>query len=231
VWGFTADPDETFAVVQAIDTDIIAFQELRPTLQGKIKSELDSKYPYQTSKVIQGFDGLALISRFPILESQIELDIDFDNIDLEPVRYLRAVVDINGQHVVVYVFHPPIAQFQTFRSYDDTYNRNNYRQLVELIRAESDPTLLLCDCNFTPRTWQYTWINNLLDDSFFESGWGFGLSYPASGTTPGMPFPGVRIDYIWHSGAFTALEAKVWDDNGTSDHHPMWARLVLHSPE
>ncbi|HLA45867.1 MAG TPA: hypothetical protein VJZ27_20635, partial [Aggregatilineales bacterium] len=40
VLGYGADPERTFAVVKAMDADIVAFQELRPTLQGKIESDL-----------------------------------------------------------------------------------------------------------------------------------------------------------------------------------------------
>ena len=221
VLGYGADPERTFAVVKAMDADIVAFQELRPTLQGKIESDLADEYPYQTFKIIDGFDGWGLISRYPFVENEISTSYD-----PRVPSDIRAVIDMNGQHIAVYGYHPPFPGFQLWHGYDDRFNRENVYNMQTYLANEELPILLLCDCNFTQRTRQYAWINTILDDSFSESGWGFGLTHPGYYR---LPFPAIRIDYIWHSEAFTALEAKVWDDNGTSDHHPMWARLVLHN--
>jgi endonuclease/exonuclease/phosphatase (EEP) superfamily protein YafD len=81
--------------------------------------------------------------------------------------------------------------------------------------------LLLCDCNATPRSRQYTLLDGVLDEAFGAQGWGLGLTHPAD------PFPVFRIDYVWYTHDFAALDAKVWPDSGTSDHYPVWGRLVL----
>lgn len=223
VFGFIADSDETFRVIRDMDADLVALQELRPTLERRLNRELADTYPYQVSRVVQGLDGYALLSRYPILEHQIELDRRFDYRDGNP-RYIRAVIDIEGQQVVVYVFHtttpdlPP--NFYIPTTYDDSIQHEQVRRFVALVAAESDPLVMLCDCNATPRSRQYALLNRYLDEAHGAQGWGFGLTFPADR-------PMIRIDYVWYSDDFAALKAKVWPDSGTSDHRPMWARLVL----
>lgn len=69
VLGFLADPNQSFQVIESMEADFVALQELRPTLDSKLQTELAEKYPYQVSKVVQEFDGLALLSKYPIVES------------------------------------------------------------------------------------------------------------------------------------------------------------------
>jgi endonuclease/exonuclease/phosphatase (EEP) superfamily protein YafD len=229
VLGHLADPEQTFAVIRDTDADLIALEELRPTLQAKLRNDLSDRYPYQVSKVVQGYDGLALLSRFPILESEISLEIDFEHIDLDTPRYLRAVVDIQGRPVAVYVLHPATPAWYTRHldgiplEYDDTHLQAHITAAVKKISAETFPVLLLCDCNGTPRSRQYRMLDGILDEAFGARGWGLGLSHPVE------PFPLVRIDYIWYTGQFTALDARVWPESGSSDHYPVWGRLVLRS--
>jgi endonuclease/exonuclease/phosphatase (EEP) superfamily protein YafD len=51
-------------------------------------------------------------------------------------------------------------------------------------------------------------------------GTGLGLTHPAN-------FPITRIDHVWFSKEFTAIEATAITQSGTSDHLPLWARLDL----
>ncbi|HVO72155.1 MAG TPA: endonuclease/exonuclease/phosphatase family protein, partial [Aggregatilineaceae bacterium] len=181
------------------------------------------------SKVVQGYDGLALLSRFPILESESALEVDFERIDVDAPRYLRAVVDMQGRPVAVYVIHPAVPAFYTWNMdgiplhYDDTHLQAHITAAVEKISAETFPVLLLCDCNSTPRSRQCRILDGILDEAFGAQGWGLGLSHPVE------PFPLFRIDYVWYTREFTALDARVWPDSGTSDHYPVWGRLVLRS--
>ncbi|MCQ3932609.1 MAG: hypothetical protein DPW16_19340 [Chloroflexi bacterium] len=223
VMGFGADPAETFAVIQDMNADLVALQELRPTLEHKLQTELVNEYPYRISQVVQGLDGYALLSRYPILDYQIELDEDSEYRNGNP-RYVRALIDFSGQTIVVYVFHPTIPDLPPRLYFPTTYNDEilwqQVKGLVNLIRTEDAPVLVLCDCNSTPRSRQYALLHQHLNEAYGERGWGFGLTFPADR-------PMIRIDYVWYSDAFEALEAKVWSTGGTSDHRPLWTRLIL----
>jgi endonuclease/exonuclease/phosphatase (EEP) superfamily protein YafD len=156
-----------------------------------------------------------MISRYPMLESQTPSN----------QRFVRSVLEVQGQRVVVYSFHATIPLFEIRRTYNDDALSTNIRDMVSLIQHEVDPVILMCDCNSTPRTAQYAWLDAVLDDAHRARGRGFGLTFPANGDLASMPL--IRIDYIWYSDHFTALDAKVGDDSGGSDHFPLWARLVL----
>ncbi|MBI5930491.1 MAG: endonuclease/exonuclease/phosphatase family protein [Chloroflexi bacterium] len=223
VMGFGADAAKTFAVIQDMKADLVALEELRPVLNDRLQTELADEYPYQISRVVQGLDGYALLSRYPILDYHIGLDENSDYRGDTP-RYVRALIDFDGQVVVVYVFHPTIPDLPPRLYFPTAYNDEilwrQVKGLVNLIRAEDAPVLVLCDCNSTPRSRQYALLNRYLDEVYGERGWGFGLTFPADR-------PMIRIDYIWHSNDFETLEAKVWLEGGTSDHRPLWASLIL----
>jgi endonuclease/exonuclease/phosphatase (EEP) superfamily protein YafD len=67
-----------------------------------------------------------------------------------------------------------------------------------------------------------------LGDSFREAGAGFGMSWPAglSEELPDILPPLMRLDYVWHSGHFRAVNADQGPDLG-SDHLPLVATLEI----
>lgn len=144
------------------------------------------------------------------------------------LRYIRAVIDIHGNQIVVYNFHATFPPFSIPFSYDDVFLRQNILDMAAIVEAEELPVLLLCDCNTTPRTPQYARLDEILEDTFQAQGWGFGLTHPSPEYGR---FRRVRIDYIWHNEDFAALEAKVWSESGSSDHYPVWGRLILKANE
>lgn len=230
VLGNLADPDQIFAVIRDSNANLVGLQEVRPTLRSKLQTELSDQYPYQISKIVQGYDGYALLSRYPILEHEIVIEFDFDTPDLNAPRYLRAVVDLAGQPVVVYVLHPPVPApnpyddsiMDVLLTFDDTVTQNYVRRAVTMIDAETLPVIVLCDCNSTPYSRQYRALDARLDEAFGAQGWGLGYTYPTN-----MAVPALRIDYVWYDDHFVARAAKVGREAGTSDHYPLWAELVL----
>jgi endonuclease/exonuclease/phosphatase family metal-dependent hydrolase len=220
-----ADDDDTLRVIAGLDADIIAVQELGPLLRFRLENDLRAEYPYQVHKVLHGYEGLGLLSRFPILESEAHIVVDANqDYDAAP-RYIRAVIDLEGQRVAVYNFHPTRPRFRPGADYDAVFHEMNIRAMLDRLALEELPILMLCDCNVTPRSRPYGWLNERFGNAFAARGWGFGLTFPANGYL--APFPIVRIDHIWYSHDFAALDARVLNDGGGSDHFPLWARLVL----
>ncbi len=95
-------------------------------------------------------------------------------------------------------------------------------RLKQIMHELDQPVLLMCDCNMTDTSAAYARLRTALNDSFREAGWGFGHTF----FPPQSPFPIQRIDYIWHSEDFTAIQAYVGQDGG-SDHLPIVAKLRL----
>jgi endonuclease/exonuclease/phosphatase family metal-dependent hydrolase len=222
IQGFGADPQIAVTLIRAMDADIVALQEARGTQEIAFQRQLTDMYPHQVFYVATG-NGLALLSRYPIRAVQrvpVAGDVP---------RHLRVEIEINGRRVAIFVIHPPTPTWaqgvdtlaEMLRAYDETEHRRQVDFAIEQLRAESLPVLLFCDCNATPRSYTYRQLNRVLDDAFGAQGWGLGLTHPV-GTLPLL-----RIDYVWHSAEFTAIDAKVWRDAGTSDHYPVWAKLAL----
>jgi endonuclease/exonuclease/phosphatase (EEP) superfamily protein YafD len=218
-----SDPDEVIKTIESLNADIIGFEELRSTHAAAIEEHFADDYPYMVISPTETAFGVGLISRFPIVDQQIDLPV-------EPYgQHIRAMLDINGTEVVVYVAHPnPPKNFFSPLSYDDTRRGRQLGSLRDHLRQESGPVLVLCDCNMTDQSDDYRAMDDLLDDSFREAGARMGFTFPARiGVTKRfLPYL-VRIDYIWHSDQFVALNAHVGDDSGTSDHRPVIAELSL----
>lgn len=224
------DVEKKFAVIQALDVDILALHEVEPVLKYMVSTRLQARYPYQYEFPLsyERYDEFALLSKYPLTEYPEDIaDYAQNSPRIHSERFIRATVDVDGYPIAVYVFHPVRPPFTLGRTYDDSRLKTNLRLLMTAIRQESNPVLVLCDCNFSPRSRQYAQLNTLLDDAFGKRGWGLGLTSPG---VHSLNFPNVRIDYIWYSGAFTAVSAEVGEDAGTSDHLPVLATLVLETP-
>jgi endonuclease/exonuclease/phosphatase (EEP) superfamily protein YafD len=223
VLGFRTDPEQIIPVIRDAQADMVALEEILPGWPDPLNRLLADMYPYQVHEFGEGNFSVALLSRFPILETE------YRDVGPDGGRHLRAVVEIAEQRVAVYVIHPPAPAwnprikhwYDIPRYYDEQRLHAHFEFAYRALKGETLPTLVLCDCNSTPRSRQYKLLDSVLDEAFGAQGWGLGLTHPAE------PFPVVRIDYIWYSPEFAALDAKVWPEAGTSDHFPVWARLVL----
>jgi endonuclease/exonuclease/phosphatase family metal-dependent hydrolase len=135
------DTSQIYANVAEMNADIVAFQEMSPELKTRIENE--QLYPY----LVTGFresELLGIASRFPVVENEM-----FDG------QFLRAVVEINGRRMVVYNLHAPNADINVSqRTFNDTVLNDSIKKVLEQVKQESEPVLLLCDCNITPRTRQ-----------------------------------------------------------------------------
>lgn len=211
---------DTLDIIKELDADIIGMQEVSFTFASQLNTDLKDQYPYQATRLTRG-NEFALISRYPIIDYEFHFeDFDREN-DLSIPGYLRAVIDIEGQLIVVYVMHPPNPSMDPFTEYDDRDLNAQITYVADLADQEENPTILLCDCNTSPTSRQYQYLNDRFSNAFAAQGWGFGMTYPSS-------FPVLRIDHVWYSETdFKTLDVQVWDDSGSSDHRPLWARLDL----
>lgn len=225
-------PDDTLRVIEVMDVDIVGLHEVGFQLAGRLRVDLRQEYPYQVLPSGHKNDFFALLSRYPVLEHSFYFEPPDEENGRPFMRYVRAVLDIEGHETVVYLFHPNIPQVTPLFRYDDEANEAQTQRMVELLEEEGDRrVMLLCDCNTTPRSEQYRMLDGVLDEAFGEVGQGFGLTFSLHRFTNWPLFSeelfSIRIDYIWYSEQFTALDAEVWPVSGLSDHRPLVARLDL----
>ncbi len=223
-------------VLAALEADTVGVQELGPDHARVFETRLTAEYPYQALYPLdQGF-GLGLLSRYPILTSAILLT--HENYRGVPhLGLLRAVIDIDGDPVVIFVAHPPVPSPVSIHRwhkiplpivYDDGARDDQLDTVRTVVHNESDPTLVLCDCNMTDQSDSYRALAEVLADTFREIGRGLGFTCAPQPMSIPAILPLIwRIDYVWHTQQFVATAVRVGDDNGTSDHHPLIAELVL----
>lgn len=97
------------------------------------------------------------------------------------------------------------------------------REVAERIQNSPYPVIVCGDFNDTPSSYSYHQIAQSLDDSFKESGSGFGQTYAGI-------FPSFRIDYILHGQEFSSTGFQRTREP-YSDHYPVSAVLNLREKE
>ncbi len=217
------DTQAVTTAIAAVQPDLLGLQEVTPAHARWFAETFAADYPYMVFRVDEPEAGVALLSRYPIMQ--------VTRFALPPRNLaLHAVVDVAGTPLHVLVVHlSPNRALRTL-SPDIAPVAREYYQLkateVQLVLAElrevQGPHLVLCDCNLTETSAAYAQLAAVVQDSFQEAGWGLGLTSQG----PGLPLRVQRIDYIWHSPDLVIETAYVGPAAG-SDHRSVVAHLRL----
>jgi endonuclease/exonuclease/phosphatase family metal-dependent hydrolase len=90
--------------------------------------------------------------------------------------------------------------------------------------------------NATDQNEAHQVVTEHFEDAWLEAGWGWGGTFPgrrakdhffARLVDAVVPSWLLRIDYIFYSSHFRAIEADVGPWDGASDHRPVRATLIL----
>lgn len=222
VMGFNQRPDRVVDTILAADADIVTLQELNPAVAAAIGEMLRAEYPYQELDPQEKYAGSGVISRYPLVLSDERLP----GVWLGPAYILY--VTIAGRQVTILHAHTPATGIGSFAYLDQTIaNREEHARIIkDFVETHPGPVLVPIDFNSTTENTSYKIVATALSDAWLESGWGLGHSFPA-GTYSPVGIPLVRIDYVFHSHHFQAIDARVAPWDGVSDHHPLVVRLVL----
>lgn len=216
-----ADDAAILAAIRQARPDLVGLQEVTPAAAGRLIPRLADEYPYVARPPGERFHDIVLLSRFPIESVTSSFR--------QPVaRALRATVLVGDRRLAVFVAHLtpsnvlkyPLARFATYTTSQYRERLREARSLADEIRGVAGPALLLCDCNLTSTSAAYAALRGAAVDSFASAGWGFGHTARMAR----IPFPLLRIDYVWHTNELTARRAYVGPDVG-SDHRPLIAVL------
>ena len=214
------------AVAEAIKdsrVDLVGLQELIPSNATPLHQFLSDQFPFQTPLPDDQNPGLALFSRYPILEAE-HLQASLTD------RSWKTVVDLGEVQIRVIVLHltptraaeVPMSQWPRRISERQILRMQQVEQIVDAVRESQEPVLVLCDCNFTEFSDAYAGLDEFLDDGFAQAGWGLGhTTHPV-----GIDVRFQRIDYVWYSSEFIPISARVVKD-GKSDHNPLVVEFDL----
>lgn len=238
VWGDNADLSTIESWLTDQQADLVLTQETPPQWADYDVPALDSVYPYNAVQASAlRYWGNGTWSRYPIVSTE-NFDLEGDGTPTQS----RIVVELEGQQIAVYNVHlympsgemPQItlpinnAYLNTVLRYDETARNGQITRLIERLKIEPLPYIVAGDFNMSDQSGMYSDLAAVMGDSFREAGIGLGASWPAVRALglPSIIPPLVRIDYIWHSDDFRAVDAAVGPYLG-SDHLPVLASLAL----
>ncbi|MGH2582990.1 MAG: endonuclease/exonuclease/phosphatase family protein [Anaerolineales bacterium] len=234
VLGRKGDPNQVIASIQAEDADVLLLQEVTPDFAALMTIALEDEYPHQVIDARERASGMAIFSRFPLQSMDVVLDGRWRG-DPQVVS-----LDWNGQLVTLVNFHTlstgaiwPRWVYYTFNQREEDVNH-----LVDFAREEIQhrPLIAAGDLNATRLNDAYKAIDEVLDDAWWEAGWGLGHTFPGQMEPDDwfthisifiIPHWLVRIDHIFYSHHWQATQTRLADFNGGSDHRGVITELVL----
>ncbi len=232
-------PLKQLQLIKSANPDIIAFQEYYQ--KNRVTEKLP--HPYKRIALINPEKnyGLALYSRYPILNSQlIDMGVNTANaamfadllIGKDTVRVFNVHLASLKLGATDYAFLDNIKHEQSeevlktgtkkiLQNMRIAYNER--AQQTDVLRkklSESPyPVILMGDFNDVPQSYTYAALSEDLKDAFVESGIGFGRTYTRY-------LPSFRIDYLLHDNKWRAYNFEVLNDEVLSDHYPVVCDLM-----
>lgn len=235
VMGFNKHPESVADAILASGADVVALQELNLGVAQAIRQRLSSKYPYQQLDAQDGYDGSGVISRYPLRLSDEHLPGTW--VGTPQVLFLTmGDQSITILQVHVFATHPDALEAMELSIFE---RERQARAIKDFVETHPGPVIVPTDFNSTSQNSPYQIVTSVLSDAWAEAGWGVGSTFPGvlssdsnRLTLAGVDMPTwlIRIDYIFYSRHFRAVEAHIGPWDGYSDHRPVIARLVLTNP-
>lgn len=208
------------AAIRAQHADVIALQELSLPAAEAIKRELTQAYPYQALAPSESLSGMGLLSRYPLdlqqpppqLTVQLAL-VRMGKVDVTLINVSLTSPELKQRRL------PIVRWVKGLGGYKTSKRSRDVQRLLQLIDQVRGPLVVAGDFNLSDREAEYAQFGARLHDTYRESNWGFGHTYPTDLRLAGIPImpPLTRIDYIWSAGGVVPAAARVECGN-TSDH-------------
>ena len=220
--------DAIIAAIRLQNADVVALQELSQPVASMITRKLSDTYPYQYLRPSDTEQGLGIISRYPF-QSTSEVENNFLGQQVS-MRIGHETVTLIGLHLGSPVYKTRwIRGLPIITGYDTSLTTHQVELLAEQIDKLQGPLIVMGDFNTSDREPRYQELAARLHDAFRETGWGFGFSFPDHKRFGPftVPFPLIRIDYIWSKGGVLPTASYVECNNTGADHCFLVADLRL----
>jgi endonuclease/exonuclease/phosphatase (EEP) superfamily protein YafD len=203
------DVDAAAQVIEEFDADVVSVQEITPTHDAALSPRLAVRYPYSIVRPDDGYNGLAIYSRYP-------LTLEEDGVP-EGLRWLRANLRFKDRDIAFYAIH--LAPPQAIKM--QRQNRWQVGRLRKAAEAETRPIILAGDFNFTVLAPQARALGRTgFVDAHFAATRGRGTTWGTG------RIPDVRIDTVYTKGNIDAGASEVGPRFG-SDHKPIVIDLLV----
>lgn len=229
------DCDDLADSILAARPDVVGLQEIGPKGANYLAATLRERYPHQYLMPSPDSSGAAVFSRYPLRDT-----VSFRASTMGH-WWQRMIVDTPGGPVTYLNLHTKIPHIRTTRrlgrirfpkAFHADRRRREVSWLCAMLARTDGPVVIGGDFNMTERSQDYKMLAQHFQDSYRAVGVGLGHTFPKRGSFPRafpMPWPMLRLDYLWHSDHF----ATAWayrGDAGRSDHHPVVAGLRWRIP-
>lgn len=209
--------DTVAEVIREADADIVALNEVdkSTTRSGGLDQTAElarrAGYPHyvhvRAATLFGGDYGLAVLSKHPIVEAK-GFTLPTTRL-IETRAVARAVIDLEGQQLSVYVTHlsnePKRAHLRARQA----------QFIARLMASDARPKVLAGDLNDTVDSPALLLLSRNLTETFGEAGVGAPETYPLP-----FPFPNLRLDYVLASKELRPTRAMVVRKLA-SDHYPL----------
>jgi len=196
-------------LIRENNADVVALQEMQPEAFDFLQQALTDIYPHVVFN--ESKSGTVLFSRLPIQENSVS-----------PLIY--AILNVNGQDVIVYPIHLPVP----LGGYFSSERRSERLDLILESAANYDmPKVMLGDFNMSDATYDYRRMAQQYTDVYRQTRMGFGTTFPNwRGINPEIHgwTSLIRLDYVFVSPDIIPIDSRVIY-SGTSDHFGIIAHL------
>jgi endonuclease/exonuclease/phosphatase (EEP) superfamily protein YafD len=172
--------------------------------------------------------GMGLISRYPLdirQQQSIPFQIALLRVGGDSVTLINVSLtapEIKRRRL------PVVRWVKRIRAYRTAERSREIELLLRTIEGIKGPLVVAGDFNLSDREPDYAQLAARLHDSYRETSWGFGHTFPSSVTIRGVPIslPILRIDYIWSAGGIVPVSTQVACGHA-SDHCMLVADMWL----
>lgn len=205
--------DAQVEYIRLINPDIIAFQEYTHAWDEQLSRRL-TDYPYSITSPTHGVFGIALFSKYPIVDGGVE------KLSPATTETIDARIALENREIRVIAVHPsPPASEEMYES------RNELMMLIaERSAVHEGAMIVMGDFNSTP--WTAHFSNMLTKGNLRNASAGSGI-YPSWPTgLKGIPFL-IPIDHVLINPRVSAMHFETKEVPG-SDHRNIWSRLKVY---
>jgi len=220
---------DRIAAIRAQHADVVALQELSAPAADAIQRDLIREYPYQALAPSVSYTGMGVISRYalelqrptPQLAAQLAL-VRVGSVDVTLINVSLTSPEIKRRRL------PVVGWVKGLGGYHTNKRSREVQRLLQMIGKVRGPVIVAGDFNLSDRESDYSQFAARLHDTYRETSWGFGHTYPSSLRLAGIPItlPLTRIDYIWSAGGVVPAATRV-ACGGESDHCMVIADLEI----
>ena len=220
LYAGNSNSEDYTQIINDINPDIIALQELNFTHEAVFINDFSETYPYQFFNPANSTHGQGFMSRYPIMEEEY-WQYDFLPQALGNQRLILQID--NDTQITVYNVHPTHPAMNG-HFFNPEYRSREIADLLERASQEANPVIILGDFNMPDFSEDYRAIRNDFGDAFYTAGFGLGWTFPRS-----QQFNSafLRLDYIFYSEHFSIQHAEVNTGYTGSDHNSLYADIII----